>query len=96
MLDGMGWLERLEADGLLRRQPRGTVLTKRWHSALARASLALYESGETLTDMRAPVAHALMDMYPDEADESVVVAIGVILPIVIAELAGSFDLLAGQ
>lgn len=85
MLDEMAWLERLEADGFVRRQANGTLLTKRWHAALARASLALYKAGDTMTDVRAPVARAILDAYPDESEESVVIAIRAVLPVVIAE-----------
>lgn len=83
------WLERLEIDGLVSRTLVGARPTKRWHAALARAALELYREDETLTDLRTPIARALVELYSERSAEEIVIAIGVLLPIVTAALDSS-------
>lgn len=84
--DESPWLARLHADGIVERTPGGVVLTRRWHGMFARAALDQFEAGQTLTDLRTPIAVAFVCAYPDDSDDSIVEAIAVMYPIVSAAL----------
>jgi hypothetical protein len=88
MLDENAWLERLEDDGFVINTNRGPRVTRRWHTALARAALDLYREGQTLDDLRVPLARVLVEHYGDEPEPSITVALAALLPVVQAELAG--------
>ena len=79
--------ERLVADGLLRREQSVLRTTHRWQAAMARAALRLLDAGAVDTDLRIPIASALLDLYGDELDnEQIVDLVAVMLPVEIAEL----------
>jgi hypothetical protein len=88
MLDENAWLERLEDDGFVVNTALGPRVTRRWHTALARAALDLYREGQTLDDLRVPLARVLVAHYANEPEPSLAVALAAILPVVQAELAG--------
>jgi hypothetical protein len=56
-------LSRLEADGVVRRDGDGHRTTRRWQSAMARAAFRLYAAGDDGSDLRLPVAFALVEIY---------------------------------
>lgn len=85
MSDGIDWATRLEQDGLIAYgADNDRRATKRWHSALARAALRLYQDGEDLVDLRVPIAAALAERY--ETDAQLEDAIGVMLVVTMREL----------
>jgi hypothetical protein len=61
-------LERLVEDGLLQRDPQRLRTSPRWQAAMARAALALQRAGAPWTDLRLPIAAALLERYPDLGD----------------------------
>jgi hypothetical protein len=79
-------LERLERDGLLRREGASWRTTRRWQGAMARAALRLLGSGDDGRDLRVPVAAALVELYEDEPDVEIVRLIEAITPIEAREL----------
>jgi hypothetical protein len=86
MLDAIE--ERLFADGLLTATATGVRPTRRWQAALARATLHLIRAGQDGDDLRVPIAAALIEIYGDALDdEAVAHAIGIMLPVELAELA---------
>jgi hypothetical protein len=79
---------RLYADGLLTTTDTGVRVTRRWQAAMARAVLHLIRAGQDGDDLRVPIAAALIEIYGDELDdEAVAHAIGIMLPVELAELA---------
>jgi hypothetical protein len=55
---------RLEADGLAAKLERGLPrTTRRWQAAMARAAMHLYEAGDAGSDLRVPIAAALLEIY---------------------------------
>ena len=79
---------RLFADGLLEMTAAGVRPTRRWHAALARATLHLIRAGEDGDDLRVPIAAALLQLYGEELDdETLTRAIAIMLPVEVAELA---------
>lgn len=85
----MNWALRLERDGYLERTGDGLHTTRRWQAAMSRAALELYAAGETLTDLRVPIAAALVDCYGDARIDELAEAVGVMLRIETAELSAS-------
>ena len=75
-------LERLIADGFVRRQSNRCVPADRWHAAVARAAAALMARGEELEDLRVPVAWALSESYGESAnDDELVEMVAVMTPL---------------
>jgi len=74
-------IDRLVADGFLRRLDDHCVAAPRWHAAVARAAKALMARGEDLIDLRAPVAWALNESYADESEDELVEMIAVMTPL---------------
>lgn len=94
MPDPIDWAVRLERDGYLERTSDGWHTTKRWQAAMSRAALDLYSAGETLTDLRVPIAAALVDCYSDAPAEELADAVGLMLRIESAELSTSIGKLS--
>lgn len=94
MPDPIDWAVRLERDGYLERAGEGLRTTKRWQAAMSRAALELYSAGETLTDLRVPIAAALADCYADAPVEELADAVAVMLRIEAAELSVSIGRLS--
>lgn len=82
--------EVLLADGLVRRDGDRTRTTPRWHAAMARAALRLQQGGAPWKDVRLPVVAALVERYPDLADEDLVALVEAMVPIEEAELAAAW------
>jgi len=81
-------VERLLADGLLRRDDSRLRTTRRWQAAMARAALRLLRAGTDGDDLRVPMIAALLDLYEGGLDDAGVVdALAVMLPIEVDELA---------
>ncbi len=74
-------LARLEADGLVRNGPDGLRTTPRWQGAMARAALRLRALDGDGEDVRAPIVHALLELYPEVSDDELVELVRVMLPI---------------
>ncbi len=79
-------VERLVADGLLRREGDRLRTTARWQAAMARAALDLQRDGAPWRDLRLPLAAALLARYPDAADEELAAFVEAMLPLEEAEL----------
>ncbi len=79
-------LERLLAEGLVRREGERVRTTARWQAAMARAALALQRAGAPM-DLRLPVVAALVERLPEAADDELTALVEVMLPIEEAELA---------
>ncbi len=87
MSDLIDWSVRLEDDGFLERSGDGILhTTKRWHAALARAALQLYQDGHDLFDMRTPIAAVLVDHYADEDASSLADGIRAMYMVAMTEL----------
>jgi hypothetical protein len=85
--DSTNQIDRLVADGLLRRDDAVLRTTRRWQAAMARAALRLLDAGAVDTDLRIPIASALLELYGDTLDNQAIVdLVGVMLPVEIAEL----------
>jgi hypothetical protein len=80
-------LSRLLDDGFLRREGDRLRTTARWQAAMARAASALLRSGAPSTDLRLPIAAALVAHYGDLADDDVATMVEAVLPIEERELA---------
>jgi hypothetical protein len=82
------YLLRLQTDGLI--TPGGDSLhtTKRWQGAMARAALRLYAARDPGQDLRVPVAHAMLEFYPEAPDEELAALVEAILPVELAALRG--------
>ncbi|MDP1826236.1 MAG: hypothetical protein Q8L48_23415 [Archangium sp.] len=75
-------LERLIADGFVRRQSNRCVPAERWHAAVARAATSLLARGEDLDDLRVPVAWALSETYGEcTNDEDLVQMVALMTPL---------------
>jgi hypothetical protein len=86
MFDDREWSTQLERDGLLERDPAGELCTtRRWHGALARAGLRLFEAG-VLHDMRTPIAAALVELYSNVSEEALTGAVYMMLVVTQREL----------
>jgi len=80
----------LLADGFLRRQGDRTRTTARWQGAMARAALALQRAEAPWTDLRLPIAAALLERHPEVSDGELAGLVEAILPIEEAELAAAW------
>jgi hypothetical protein len=88
------WPRRLERDGFLESTSAGLHTTKRWQAAMSRAALRLHTEGETLSDLRVPIAAALIEVYDDVSDEALAEAVTVMLRIESTELSASIGRLS--
>lgn len=88
------WSHRLERDGYLETTNAGVQTTKRWQAAMSRAALRLHTEGETLTDLRVPIAAALLEAYEDVSDDSLADAVTLMLRIEASELSASIGKLS--
>lgn len=79
-------VERLIADGLLRRDGDRTRTTAGWQAAMARAALALQRAAAPWRDLRLPLAAALLERYPGATDEELAALVEAMLPVEEAEL----------
>ena len=81
-------LGRLEADGLVRFEPDGRPrTTRKWQAAMARAAFHLYGAGDDASDLRVPIAYAVVEIYGAEtADDEVASVVEAMLPIEEREL----------
>jgi hypothetical protein len=81
-------LRRLEADGFVRFEPGGRPrTTRKWQSAMARAAFHLWGAGDQGTDLRVPVAFAVVELYGTELpDEGLATLVEAMLPVEEAEL----------
>lgn len=79
-------LERLLAEGLVRREGPQLRTTARWQAAMARAALALQRAGAPV-DLRLPIAAALLERLPAATDEELAALVEAMLPIEETELA---------
>ena len=79
--------DTLRSDGLIRRDGDRTRTTPRWQAAMARAALRLQRADAPWRDLRLPIAAALLEQYPDAADEELAALVEVMLPVEEAELA---------
>ena len=80
-------LKRLTRDGLLYWTGGVHRTTRRWQAAMARAALRLQREGsDDGSDLRIPLALALLEFYVDEPEEVLVDMVEVLLPIEAAEL----------
>jgi hypothetical protein len=80
-------LERLVADGILRREGGRSRTTPRWQAAMARAAARLKQEGAPWRDLRLPIAAALVESYPALDDDALVPLVEALLPVEEAELA---------
>jgi hypothetical protein len=75
-------VNRLQADGLAARDGDLLRTTRKWQSAMARAALRLYETGDPGHDLRVPIASALLEIYgPNMADEELASLVEAMLPV---------------
>ena len=85
------WIDRLIADGLVRRDGDVVRTTRRWQGAMARAALRLLDLAGDGDDLRVPIAAALVELYVERGhaldDDAIAEAVRVMLPIELAELA---------
>ena len=81
------FLQRLEADELLRWDGTCHRTTRRWQAAMARAALRLLREGAPDDDLRLPVACAIVEFYQDLPDDDLARWVEVLTPIEAAELA---------
>jgi hypothetical protein len=80
-------LLKLVSDGLVVRDGEVFRTTRKWQGAMARAALHLYESGDPGQDLRVPIAHAMVELYPDEMEhEALADLIEAMLPIEVGAL----------
>jgi hypothetical protein len=82
-------LERLCADGLLRREGDGYRTTAKWQAAMARSALWLSASDHDGRDLRVPIAAALVEVYGEIGDEALAALIESMLPVEARELVPS-------
>lgn len=68
-----------DSDGVLR-------TTQRWHGALARAAIRLYQRGDELADIRTPITAALLEAYDDDSDAAIAQAVETMYVIALREL----------
>jgi hypothetical protein len=87
MSEIIDWATRLERDGYITySQGSDRIATKRWHSALARAALRLYQDGEDLVDLRVPIVAALAERYDTDNEDEIADAVGMMLVVTMKEL----------
>jgi hypothetical protein len=66
-------VERLVGDGFLKKTPEGLRTTRRWQAAMMRASAKLMGDPNALTDLRLPVAMAVVEAYGRELPDDAIV-----------------------
>src|SRR6476620_8551275 len=87
MFDENDWAARLVHDDFLTSDANGVLCTtQRWHGALARAALRLYQRGDELQDMRTPITAALLEAYYDESDGAVAQAVETMYRVALREI----------
>jgi hypothetical protein len=87
MTEVVDWATRLERDGYITyNQSSDRCATKRWHAALARAALRLYQDGEDLVDLRVPIVAALAERYETDSEDDIADAVGMMLVVTLKEL----------
>lgn len=64
-------LATLERDGLIQPIDGRYRTTRRWKGAMMRAALVLFRRGGDDSDLRIPVAVAILELYPECDDENV-------------------------
>jgi hypothetical protein len=80
--------QKLQRDGLIEERAGQWRTTSRWMGAMSRSALSLLTRGERGSDLRVPIALALVDVYGEEASEDELAAlVEVMLPIEHRELA---------
>jgi hypothetical protein len=80
-------LGALERDALVRRDGDRFRTTRRWQGAMMRAAARLFIAGDAGTDLRVPVAVALVDLYgADVPDEKLAELVEVMTPIEAREI----------
>ncbi len=79
-------VERLIADGLLRRDGDRLRTTARWQAAMARAALGLQRAAAPWRDLRLPLAAALLERCPDATEDELAALVEAMLPLEEAEL----------
>lgn len=85
MPDGSA-LEVLVAGELVRYEEGWVRTTRRWQAAMARAAARLQQSAAPWTDLRLPIAAALVENYPCMTDEALAPLVEAMLPVEEAEL----------
>jgi hypothetical protein len=81
------WTARLVRDDFLKRDEAGVLrTTQRWHGALARAALRLYQRGDELADIRTPITAALLEAYDDDSDAAIAQAVETMYVVALREL----------
>jgi hypothetical protein len=80
-------LSRLARDGLICRVKDEHRTTRRWQGAMMRAASRLMVSGDDLSDLRVPVAAAIVEIYGGElGDTELTHLVEVMTPIELHEL----------
>lgn len=83
----MEWATRLVRDEFLHRDEDGVLrTTQRWHGALARAALRLYQRGDELADIRTPITAALVEAYDDDSDVAIAQGVETMYAVAVREL----------
>jgi hypothetical protein len=82
-------LAALEAEGLVARDAAGVRPTRRWQAAMARAALRLAAGAAPWTDLRLPIAVALLELRADLPDAEVARRVEALLPIEARALGGA-------
>ena len=74
--------QTLLSRGLLEQEGDSLRTTRKWQSAMARASLHLYQQGDDGDDLRVPIARALIELCGDSMDdEELAHCVAAMLPI---------------
>jgi hypothetical protein len=79
-------MNRLETDGLITPVGDSHHTTRRWQGAMARAAMRLYEARDPGQDLRVPVAHAMLELYPEAPDEELAALVEAMLPVELGAL----------
>lgn len=87
MSDAAEMLAVLEHDGLVHRVRDRYRTTRNFQSAMARAASRLYRAGDAGSDLRVPIASALLEIYGDRlSDDALAARTEAMLPIEAEEL----------
>jgi hypothetical protein len=78
--------ERLVADELLLRGPAGLRTSPRWQAAMARAAFTLQRARAPWSDLRLPIAAALLERYPALGDAELAELVEAMAAVETAEL----------
>ena len=76
-----GVLARLERDGFLRLEGGRWRTTQRWQGAMARAAFRLMGSGDDGSDLRVPIAYALVEAYSGADEQELSWMVEALVPI---------------